>query len=444
MPSEVTDGAAGVAAPAFDLDDIRTHGFVARLIERWLENPLPLMALLRRFFPIVKLPYFNFVAVTRYDDVQELLRQDRVFDVPWKQYVRDLNEGQTFLLGMDADERYRNLQRRLMSVFCHDDVDRIVTPMAQRHAEQIVQSCGGRLEVIEQLISRVPTLICEGYFGVRVTEAGADEVRAGEQRRDFAHWLIALSTFTFGNPRDDVRFRRAAMAAGQRVNELVERRIAAAKAMPTSTDTVLNRLIALQRQDPAEQPDDSTIRTWLVCMMTGFVPTCTLASGRAIEMLMRRPDFLARCQQAARTNNDDLLLRCIRETMRFMPIFLGAQRICRRNYVLAEGTLRAKEIAEGDHVLASTWSAMFDDSRIVDPYAFNPDRPPSSYLLFGFGVHACLGVVIAEAQILQTVKALLERPGLRRADGAKGKMQWLGQFPGKLCLEFGEVDAGAP
>lgn len=437
MPSDVMDGAGAEALPVFDLDDIRTHGFVAKLIERWLENPLPLMALLRRFFPIVKLPYFNFVAVTRYDDVQELLSQDRVFDVPWKQYVRDLNEGQTFLLGMDVDAKYHQIQRKVMSVFRHEDVASIVTPLSRRYAEEVVKGSNGRLEVIEQLISRVPTRICEDYFGVRVVDAGANEALANQQRRDFAHWLIAMSTFTFGNPRNDLRFRRAAMAAGQRISDLVERSILAARAGSGPPDTVLSRLVS----DSAL--DDLTIRTWLISMMTGFVPTCTLASGRAVEMLMRRHDFLERCQEAARNDDDDLLLRCIRETMRFMPIFLGAQRICRRNYVLAAGTPRAKQIAQGDHVLASTWSAMFDDSRIVDPYAFNPGRPPSNYMLFGFGVHACLGVVIAEAQILQTMKVLLKCRDLRRADDATGKMQWLGQFPGTLCLQFATAGGGS-
>jgi cytochrome P450 len=419
--------------PEFDLDDIRTHGFLAKLTERLLEDPRWLMTPLRRFFPIVKLPLVNAFVVTCYDDVQELLSQDRVFDVPWKPYVLDLN-GAHFLLSMDANEPYQQTQRRIMKVFRHDDVARTVTPLSAGYAEGIISASEGRLEAIENLISRVPVRICEDYFGVRIADDGVDAARCDEQRRDFAHWLIAMSTFTFGNPRDDSRYRKAAMAAGRRVHELVERRIREAKANPSGNDTILDRLI--QTQDGPEPVEDRTIRGWLVSMMTGFVPTCTLASGRALEILMRNQDFREQCQAAARKGDDDLLQRCIRETMRFMPIFLGHQRICRRNYVLAQGTPRAKEIPAGEHVLASTWSAMFDPTRIVNPNVFDPTRPASNYMLFGFGVHSCVGVVIAEAQILQTMKALLKCPNLRRARGRKGRMEWLGQFPGRLWVQF--------
>jgi cytochrome P450 len=443
MPSDVTHGAGGLvpaeatpdppAEPKFDLDDIRTHGFIAKLTERLLEDPRWLMTPLRRFFPIVKIPIANTVAVTRYDDVQEVLHQDGVFDVPWKQYVLDLG-GAPFLLSMDAGKQHLETQRRIMALFRRDDIASIVAPLSSRIAAEIIEKAGGRLEAIQHLISRVPTRICEEYFGVRVVDNPANADRSEEQRRDFAHWLIAMSTFTFGNPSDDKRYRRAAMAARDRIHNLVGRSIAEARRSGGAGNTVLDRMIKTTGEDKL---NDIIIGQWLVGMMTGFVPTCTLASGRALETMMRNPDFLDQCQEAAWLNDDDLLLQCIRETMRFMPIFLGHQRICRRSYVVAQGTPRAREIAVGDHVLASTWSAMFDPTRIVDPNTFYPGRPPSSYMLFGLGLHSCVGIAIAEAQILQTLKALLVRQRLRRMPGAKGRMKWLGQFPGRLWVEFG-------
>jgi cytochrome P450 len=438
MPSQLKDMTFGYSpaavqpetpeTPPFDLDDIRTHGWKAKLAEWLLDDPQWLMVLLRRFFPIARVPLAGVTAITRYDDVQEVLSQHRVFDVPWKQYVKDLNEGRTFLLGMDVNKEYHRTQCGVMSVFQYEDVAGIVTPLAHRFSEHIVESSHGELEAIEDLISRVPTLICEEYFGIPVADANPDQ-----DRRDFAHWMIAMSTFTFGNPGNDRRYRRAAMAAGKNVRAIIERAILQAKASPGNN--VLGRLIGIQQAKP-QAIDDITIRTWLIGMITGFIPTNTLAAGRVLEVLMRRPDFLAKCQAAALAGNDDLLQRCIRETMRFMPIFLGAQRTCVEDYVLAEGTPRAMTIRKGEHVLASTWSAMFDDTRIADPYAFNTNRPASDYMLFGFGVHACLGVLIAEAQILQTMKALLRRKNLRRAPGNKGRMKWLGQFPGKLTVKF--------
>ena len=183
MPSDVTHSAVGLMpaqatpdrddGPKFDLDDIRTHGFVAKLVERLLEDPRWLMTPLRRFFPIVKLPFFNTVVITRYDDVQEVVRQDGAFDVPWKQYVLDLN-GAHFLLSMDAGEEYRQTLRRVMSVFRHEDVDKIVTPLAARYAGEIVEASRGRIEAIEQLrgsagerqVSDAEIALCHGNGGL--------------------------------------------------------------------------------------------------------------------------------------------------------------------------------------------------------------------------------------------------------------------------------------
>jgi hypothetical protein len=37
------------------------------------------------------------------------------------------------------------------------------------------------------------------------------------------------------------------------------------------------------------------------------------------------------------------------------------------------------------------------------------------------------------------MRALLRRPGLRRAAGNDGKLEWLGQFPGRLVVQIDRV-----
>ena len=446
MPSETANmaGGPGPAAaqsngtlPRFDLEDLRNHGWRDKFLAWALHNPeWWLLAPLRRFFPIARIPFAKVVGVARYDDVQEVLKRDDVFRVPFAQHVMDLSDGHNFLLGMEANQEHCRMQRGIMEVFRHEDIAAIVTPLSAKLSEEILDSSDGELDAIEGLISLVPTRIIEEYFGVRVTDTNSDQ-----DRRDFAHWMIAMNTFTFGNPDNNPRYRAAALAAKVRVSALIERRIEEeAKKADPNPHTVLGRLIALQRADPTKI-DAATICLWLIGMITGFVPTCTLGAGKALDELLSRPEFLKRCQAAASAGDDDLLQRCIHETMRFKPIFLGPQRACTRDYILAEGTPRATLIREGEAVLPSTWSAMFDARRIVDPYAFNPDRPASNYMLFGLGAHSCLGLHIAEAQVLQTMKALLRRKGLQRAPGKKGKLDWLGQIPGRLFVTF-KVERG--
>ena len=88
-------------------------------------------------------------------------------------------------------------------------------------------------------------------------------------------------------------------------------------------------------------------------------------------------------------------------------------------------------------VLAANLSAMFDGWTIPDPDAFRLDRPWSSYMLFGYGLHTCYGEHINRAVIPQILKPLLARDGLRRAPGKRGRLDRAGTpFPVHLELEF--------
>ena len=57
-------------------------------------------------------------------------------------------------------------------------------------------------------------------------------------------------------------------------------------------------------------------------------------------------------------------------------------------------------------------------------------------MLFGHGLHWCVGAYIAAAQITQTFKVLLKRRGLRRAKGKAGTLQCYGLIPAHLLVEF--------
>jgi cytochrome P450 len=171
-------------------------------------------------------------------------------------------------------------------------------------------------------------------------------------------------------------------------------------------------------------------------MITGFVPTNTMAAGHMLEMLLRRPKFMAAAKEAALAGDDERLTRCLFEAMRFMPLNPGPFRICATDYTVAAGTARETTIKRGTKLLAATESAMFDNRRVVRPRTFNPDRPPTDYMLFGHALHWCVGAYIAQAQITQTFKALLVQKRLRPATGRNGKLKTLGPFPWHLTVEF--------
>src|ERR1051325_4911504 len=80
--------------PPFDLDDLSPKSFRERLLMHIFDEPQWLMGLLRRFKPILKLG--KTLMIARYDDVQEVLRRDKVFGVPFGPRVELMNGGDHF------------------------------------------------------------------------------------------------------------------------------------------------------------------------------------------------------------------------------------------------------------------------------------------------------------------------------------------------------------
>jgi cytochrome P450 len=412
-------------ASTFDLNDLRSSTTGATKLLLSLLSNQRLFILVRRFWPIFTLPFTKMVMVTRFDDVKDVLGNDSVFPVPWGDKVKALNGGPNFILGMQAGADYWRYQKQVMQVFTRDDVHRVVAPMAARLSAEIINRSGGRLDAIQDFITRVPTLICKHYYGVPI---------APQQEVDFGHWAIAMSTFMFGDPTDSPALRRVGLAAGDLMRPFIDGAIAEAKTTP-ATGPVLARMIDLQRNGH-DGFTDEVIRTILIGMISGFVPTNTMAAGNMLDMLFERPDFLAQARAAALAGDDDLLKRCLFEVMRFKPLNPGPFRFCAQDYTIAEGSLRAKRVRAGTPILAGTFSAMFDARRVKAPFKFDSDRPATDYMLFGSGLHWCTGYFIAAAQITQTLKALLVKNGLRRAKGKEGKLQMLGPFPEHLIVEF--------
>jgi cytochrome P450 len=80
---------------------------------------------------------------------------------------------------------------------------------------------------------------------------------------------------------------------------------------------------------------------------------------------------------------------------------------------------------------------MFDPFAVEAPEQFRPGRPWGSYMLWGYGMHACFGAHINRAVIPQILKPLLARPGLRRAAGPEGRPDGRGSpFPAHITVEY--------
>lgn len=400
------------------------RGLASAIIKRLLDQPQWWMGLLRRYWPIARVPFTRWAMVTRFEHVQEVLAQEQVFRVPFGPRMMELMAGPKFVLAMQDGPEYRRQRLQIMQTFRLEDIAETIAPRSAALAEEILAGCGSRIDAIEGLLTRVPTLLCREYYGVDFPDA-----------KLFAQWLMAISAYLFGPPSDKPSGNAAtAHAAANCVRTVIDQSIRDAKQAPGGSTTIVARLVKMQKQG-AGDPSDEMIRAELLGMLTGFVPTNTIASGNVLEMLLRRPEFKARAEAAARADDDELLWRCLYETMRFKPINVGPFRECAEDYTIADGSTRGKRIPAGTRLLVSTQSAMFDERGVVEPKKFDPNRRSHESMVFGYGLHWCIGAFLARAQITQTFKPLLKR-GLRRARDGEGKLRTVGLMPAHLTVEF--------
>ena len=88
-------------------------------------------------------------------------------------------------------------------------------------------------------------------------------------------------------------------------------------------------------------------------------------------------------------------------------------------------TLRGHTFQPGDAVLLSYPSANRDEEAFADPFRFDVGRTPNKHLAFGFGVHYCLGALLARMEIKAVLSEIVPRLTSIELAGEPAEMQTL-------------------
>lgn len=409
------------AMPPFDPERMRTRGLGGRIVSRFLENPRWALALLRRFRPTGRIG--PLVVVTRAADVREVLERQDVFHTPFGPEMAEMAGGANFILGMQDGPAYRRLKSAILRAFRTDEIETRVRPLAARHSREIMLAAEPGFDFVGGLLKIVPVRICRDYFGLLV-----------EDEESFADWSIALSSLFFADFFASPVTRELAVVAADRMRGTIRRSMAAVREGVVAADTPLGRLVALHDADPAAITEPEIVSA-MMGMVSGFAPTNLLAAGNALDVVLSRRDARDAVEEAVKAGDDRLLDAAIMEAMRFKPINIGPLRHTARDTVISNGRDRY-EIKAGTTVMAATLSAMFDPEAVNDPERFDPARPAKDSLVFGHGIHWCIGSAIARVQIAEAFRVLFSRPNVRRARGRPGRLTRRGAFPEHLHVAF--------
>ena len=154
-----------------------------------------------------------------------------------------------------------------------------------------------------------------------------------------------------------------------------------------------------------------TISYYVITATAGHDTTASALAG-GLHAFIEHPDQLRRLQ-----DDPSLLNTAVDEIIRWVTPVKHFMRTATEDYVLRGTTIRA-----GESVLLSYPSGNRDEEAFVDPFSFDVGGSPNKHLSFGFGVHYCLGAMLARMELKAFFRELL--PRLTSVELA-GEPQWM-------------------
>lgn len=379
-------------------------------------------SLLRSIAPTIKLG--NVVVLSRYDQVKEVLNNGYLYRAPYQENLKTVSgDAPDFILGMDPGSSYNEQRKLLMGQIRPQDITNLIPELASAEVTKLIGN-GGEIEVVA-MVRRATSRTLLAYFGI-------GENLADETLCEYEDLALSIFKYQFMDDGTDADKKEEAKLQGQRLFSLIEEQIRTAKQSGFSDNNLLGRYLSAAKTNPALS--DELISTAMFGFIVGGLPQPFMVIPNALNELIHRPHALKMAIDAARV--DDVQLEAIFfEALRFDPLAPMLKRTVVEKTVLAAGTNRERKLVAGDKLIVLFASAMQDHRRVENPKIFNPNRPKSSYIHFGFGHHECFAAAINRKLLPAMIKPLLIRNSLKRADGKKGRLKKVEvAFPESLYL----------
>ncbi len=363
----------------------------------FLADPYPTYHRLRAEDPVHQSP-LGFWVLTRYDDVQAVMRDPRLVKEP----IVSLLAARFGIavppgVGLSMLDRDPPDHTRLRGLVSKAFTPRVVEGLRPR-VRQIVDGLldrvedAGAMDLIEEFAYPLPVIVICELLGVPVE----DHERFKGWGLDLARGLDAIML-----PPDSEIARRSGEARrglATYFRELIAERRASPRA------DMISGLIAAEEAGDTLSADE-LIATCILLLVAGHETTVNLI-GNGTLALLRHPGELERLR-----TNPGLIGSAVEELLRYDGPVQRTARVPSEDVVVGGRTIEA-----GAMVMPFLGAADRDPAQFPDPDRLDIGRADNRHVAFGWGIHFCLGAPLArlEGQIaLQTL--VRRRPKLALA-----------------------------
>jgi cytochrome P450 len=180
-------------------------------------------------------------------------------------------------------------------------------------------------------------------------------------------------------------------------------------------DSLLDQLIATKNNGGL---DETELRFMLLVLILAGFDTSRNMLGLTMKTLLGRPDIYVRCAA-----DKAFCGKVIDESLRYYGI-ATPYRVVGRDFVY-EGV----RFRKGEVIVCATPLAGRDPSVFHDPSVFDPHRENASrHVAFGRGMHICLGLFLAKAQLQEGLHLITQRLRNPRLVGEIGWKPFIGAW----------------
>lgn len=327
-----------------------------------------------------------------YDDCMALLRERRV---SVDERTIGMTGGDTLptLIHLDPPDHTR-LRRLVVSAFTPRRIEALRTRAHELAAASLDRfGAGDEIDLVSELAYPLPlTIICE-MLGVEPDDQPLV--------RECSTWMArAIDPGVLRSPELNARIERMEQAFVAYMRALVAER----RRHPG--DDLLSELVTAEA-DGDRLTEDELLGLTQLLLVAGHETTVSLV-GNGMLALLRHPDQFAAARDAVGGER-----AVVDELLRFDSPVQMTTRIALDDIELSSGTVPAGSFAVLMLGAANHDPQVFDAPRRLDVRA----ERSTGHLAFGFGIHHCLGALLARAEAEAAVPALVRRfPGMQLLD----------------------------
>ncbi len=340
-------------------------------------NPYDIYAELRSNDPIHRMRLINAWVLTRYEDVDMVLRDHRRFS------NRD-----------DRDREYRSMlfhdppdHTRLRSLVSKAFTPRSVAelePNIRRVVDELLDDIEGRdrFNLISDFAYPLPVTVIAEMLGVPAQDM--------DRFRDWSN-DIALTVEPTLDDEQTRRMEESFQALLDYFEEIIELRL------QDPRDDMITALLNAEAEGDRLSRDE-LLATLTLLLVAGNETTRNFI-GNGMLALLKHPDQLQRLR-----DNPDMLDSALNELLRYDSPVQMDQRM-----VYEDVEIKGHRIRAGQRIINAIGAANRDPEVFPNPDKLDIARREKSHLSFGRGIHYCLGSPLAMLEGRVAFSALLDR-----------------------------------